>query len=151
MGGILGGTGGRTSGAFGATLRELYGPPTELPWGLRIPAANRIMPYHDMTQYPPETLFHPTFIYESLGALALFLVLFWLGSKHYKRLKQGDLLIGYLIGYAVIRFFTEMLRPDAWSLGVLAAAQVFSLIIIVLGTIVFLVRHRLNRSIGTSN
>ncbi|MEA3310146.1 MAG: prolipoprotein diacylglyceryl transferase [Chloroflexota bacterium] len=134
---------GQAIGRWGNYInRELYGPPTELPWGLRIPATHRIMPYSDMTQYPPETLFHPTFLYESLAALALFLILFWLGTKRYARLKAGDLLTGYLVGYAIIRFFTEMLRPDAWTMGSLAAAQVFSLIIIGCGVIFFAIRHR---------
>ncbi|HEY89116.1 MAG TPA: prolipoprotein diacylglyceryl transferase [Thermoflexia bacterium] len=134
---------GQAIGRWGNYInRELYGPPTELPWGLRIPAAHRIMPYNDMTQYPPETLFHPTFLYESLAALTLFLILFWLGTKQSARLKSGDILIGYLVGYAIIRFFTEMLRPDAWQMGSLAAAQVFSLIIIGLGAIFFALRHR---------
>ncbi len=121
--------------------QELYGPPTELPWGVVIPPQNRIAPYTDLTTYPPETLFHPTFLYESLAALLLFLILFYIGSKRYERLKTGDLLVSYLIGYAVIRFFTEMLRPDAWRIGPLAAAQLFSIIFVVFGIALLLVRH----------
>ncbi len=133
---------GQSIGRWGNYMnRELYGPPTNLPWGLEIPQNHRIIPYTDMNQYPPETLFHPTFLYESLAALALFLILFWIGAKHYRRLKEGDLLISYLIGYATIRFFTEMLRPDAWTIGKLAAAQIFSLIFIIGGIIALVVRH----------
>jgi phosphatidylglycerol:prolipoprotein diacylglycerol transferase len=121
--------------------QELYGPPTELPWGVVIPPQNRIAPYTDLTTYPLDTLFHPTFLYESLAALLLFLILFYIGAKRYERLKLGDLLVGYLIGYAVIRFFTEMLRPDAWRIGPLAAAQLFSIIFVVFGIVLLLVRH----------
>lgn len=134
---------GQAIGRWGNFInRELYGPPTTLPWGVLIPAENRIMPYTNLALYPPDTLFHPTFLYESLAALALFLVLFLLGVKRYERLHPGDLLVGYLIGYAVIRFFTEMLRPDAWTIGVLAAAQIFSLVLIV-GGAAFLIARRL--------
>ena len=134
---------GQAIGRWGNFInRELYGPPTTLPWGVLIPAENRIIPYTNMTLYPPDTLFHPTFLYESLAALVLFLALFLLGMKRYEKLQQGDLLVGYLIGYAVIRFFTEMLRPDAWTIGSLAAAQVFSLVFIV-GGVAFLVTRRL--------
>lgn len=134
---------GQAIGRWGNFINhELYGPPTTLPWGVIIPAENRIIPYTNMTLYPPDTLFHPTFLYESLAALVLFLALFLLGMKRYEKLHQGDLLVGYLIGYAVIRFFTEMLRPDAWTIGSLAAAQVFSLVFIV-GGIAFLVARRL--------
>ncbi len=121
--------------------RELYGPPTNLPWGVLIPPENRIMPYTNLTLYPPDTRFHPTFLYESLGAFVLFLTLFTLAVKLHGRLKDGDLLAGYLIGYATIRFFTEMLRPDAWEMGDLAAAQVFSLIFIAIGAVFLVIRH----------
>lgn len=121
--------------------QELYGPATDLPWGVVIPLQNRIAPYTDLETYPLDTLFHPTFLYESLAALLLFVILFYLGSKRYERLKTGDLLVGYLIGYAVIRFFTEMLRPDAWRVGPLAAAQLFSIIFVVFGVLLLLVRH----------
>lgn len=134
---------GQAIGRWGNFInRELYGPPTTLPWGVLIPAENRIIPYTNMMQYPADTLFHPTFLYESLAALALFLALFWLGIKHYEKLHRGDLLVGYLMGYAVIRFFTEMLRPDAWTIGSLAAAQIFSLVFIVLGAAFLITRRR---------
>ena len=56
--------------------QELYGPPTGVSWwGLRIDAAHRIDIYRDMTLYPESTLFHPTFLYESLWSLALFITL----------------------------------------------------------------------------
>ena len=133
---------GQAIGRWGNFInRELDGPPTTLPWGVLIPPANRIMPYTNLALYPPDTLFHPTFLYESLAALALFLVLFLLGVKRYEKLHSGDLLVGYLIGYAVIRFFTEMLRPDAWTIGALAAAQIVSLIFIVTGATFLIVRR----------
>ncbi|MEA3396367.1 MAG: prolipoprotein diacylglyceryl transferase [Chloroflexota bacterium] len=137
---------GQAIGRWGNYINlELYGPPTDLPWGLLIPQWYRIIPYTDPMLYPPDTLFHPTFLYESLGALALFLILFLMGTKYAARLKAGDLLAGYLIGYSVIRFFTEMLRPDAWQMGTLAAAQIFSLVFIALGVIFLVARHRSGR------
>lgn len=140
---------GQSIGRWGNYVNiELYGPPTNLPWGLIIPAEHRILPYTDLATYPLDTRFHPTFLYESLATLVLFLVLFVIWAKRYARLKQGDLVVGYFIGYAVIRFFTEMLRPDAWRMGQLAAAQVFSLIFIACGVILLVVRHRLfNRNV----
>ena len=133
---------GQAIGRWGNYMnRELYGPPTTLPWGLNIPAPYRIAPYNDMTRYPPEVRFHPTFLYESLGALVLFFILFTLGAKHYERLKEGDLVLGYLLGYAVIRFFTEMLRPDAWRMGALATAQVIALVLGGVSLVLLVVRH----------
>lgn len=133
---------GQAIGRWGNYMnRELYGPPTTLPWGLRIPAVYRIPPYTDLTKYPPDTLFHPTFLYESLGALIVFLVLFGLAVRYRDRLKEGDLLVGYLMGYSIVRFGVEFLRPDAWKIGTIAAAQLFSLGFIVLGLIFLVVRH----------
>ncbi len=138
---------GQAIGRWGNYMnRELYGPPTDLPWGLIIPPDYRIAPYNDLSRYPPETRFHPTFLYESLAALILFFILFTLGAKHYKRLKEGDLILGYLLGYAVIRFFTEMLRPDAWRMGALATAQLIALIVGSISLVLLLIRHWGDRS-----
>ncbi|MFP4394369.1 MAG: prolipoprotein diacylglyceryl transferase [Anaerolineales bacterium] len=136
---------GQAIGRWGNYMnRELYGPPTTRPWGLQIPQQHRFPPYHDMSQYPPETLFHPTFLYESLAALLLCLGLLWIATRYRKKLKEGDLLLGYLMGYAVIRFFTEMLRPDAWMITgtPLAAAQLVAILFFILAGIVLFFRHR---------
>jgi len=137
---------GQAIGRWGNYInRELYGPPPTLPWGLRIPALYRIAPYNDMTQYPEDILFHPTFFYESLGALIVCLLLLWVADKYRGRLKEGDLLVGYLMGYSIVRFFIEFLRPDAWMMGSIAAAQVFALLFLVGGAIFLVARHRLSR------
>ncbi len=135
---------GQSIGRWGNFINmELYGPPTTLPWGLRILREHRIMPYSDMAAYPPDTLFHPTFLYESLAAFGLCLLLIWISTRYRHKLKAGDVLIGYLIGYAVIRFFTEFLRPDAWMMGRLAAAQVFALVLFFGGMLILGIRHKL--------
>jgi phosphatidylglycerol:prolipoprotein diacylglycerol transferase len=136
---------GQSIGRWGNYMnRELYGPPTTLPWGLKIPPLNRIESYNDMTQYPPDTLFQPTFLYESLATLALCILLIWIALRFKAQLREGDLVFGYLMGYAVVRFFTEFLRPDAWMMGSLAAAQVFALLFFGLGLLVLVGRRLLN-------
>lgn len=133
---------GQSIGRWGNYInRELYGPPTTLPWGLKIPEFYRITPYRDMAQYPESTLFHPTFLYESLAALILCLVLLWIADKYQNKRREGDLLVGYLMGYSIIRFFTEFLRPDAWMMGSLATAQIVALVFIITGAIFLAVRH----------
>jgi prolipoprotein diacylglyceryltransferase len=47
----------------------------------------------------------------------------------------------YLIWYPLGRFWVEMLRPDAWRIGVLATAQWFSLAGIAIGITGLLVNH----------
>lgn len=102
--------------------RELYGPPTDLAWGLRIPLEYRVPPYTDIGQYPLDTLFHPNFLYESVANLLLCVGLILLADRFRDRLKSGTLLAGYLIGYSVIRFLMDYLRTDRTSAQELAIA-----------------------------
>jgi phosphatidylglycerol:prolipoprotein diacylglycerol transferase len=133
---------GQTIGRWGNFInQELYGPPTELPWGLIIDPAHRIVPYNDLTTYPPDTLFHPTFLYESLWCLLLFVTLALISHEFKDRLLEGDLLLGYVIGYPLGRFFIEYFRPDAWMIGPIAAAQLFAIFAVIGGTVVLVVRH----------
>jgi phosphatidylglycerol---prolipoprotein diacylglyceryl transferase len=94
--------------------QELYGPPTTLPWGLRIDPQFRIGPYGDLAAFPEATRFHPLFLYESLWNAIGFGLLFWASRRYAERLRPGDLLLLYLIWYPVGRFFIEFLRTDSW-------------------------------------
>lgn len=94
--------------------QELYGPPTTLPWGLRIDPAHRIAPYDNLARYPDSTRFQPLFLYESLWNLAGFGVLYWISRRFGRQLKPGDLALCYLIWYPLGRFFIEFLRTDSW-------------------------------------
>jgi phosphatidylglycerol:prolipoprotein diacylglycerol transferase len=131
----LGGPGlalGQAIGRWGNFInQELYGPPTGSSWfGVRIEGLG-------------DTLFHPTFLYESLWCLALFIVLAVLSRKLEEDLRPGDIFAGYAIGYGVGRFWIEeFFRPDAWIAGPLAAAQWVGLILIAVGVAVVIVQHR---------
>ena len=122
--------------------QELYGPPTDFSWGLLIDPAHRIAPYNDLTAYPADILFHPTFLYESLWCLLLFITLASIAHKFKDRLLRGDIILGYVIGYPLGRFFIEYFRPDAWMIGPIAAAQLFAIICILGGVTLLIVRHR---------
>jgi phosphatidylglycerol:prolipoprotein diacylglycerol transferase len=133
---------GQAIGRWGNFInQELYGPPTDLPWGLIIDPAHRIAPYNDLTTYPLDTLFHPTFLYESLWCLLLFIALALIAHKLKDRLLEGDVLLGYIVGYPLGRFFIEYLRPDAWMIGPIAAAQLFAIFAVVGGVTALVVRH----------
>lgn len=88
--------------------QELFGRPTDLPWGLEIDPARR----------PPEHLdaatFHPTFLYESLWNLVLCLALIRLDRTG--RLRPGRLFAAYVAGYFLARLGLELLRVDPASL-----------------------------------
>jgi phosphatidylglycerol:prolipoprotein diacylglycerol transferase len=114
--------------------QELYGPPTDLPWGITITNVNqRIPPYDDLTLYPLEATFHPVFLYESLWNLVGFALIMGLGRKYARKLLNGDIFSFYLIWYSTGRALIESLRPDAWTLSGIPTAQIFSLILILVG------------------
>jgi phosphatidylglycerol:prolipoprotein diacylglycerol transferase len=94
--------------------QELYGPPTDLPWGLRIDPNRRIPPYDDLAAYPETVRFHPLFLYESAWNLLGFILLFWLSRRFASRLRDGDITLMYLIWYPFGRFWIEFLRTDSW-------------------------------------
>jgi phosphatidylglycerol:prolipoprotein diacylglycerol transferase len=94
--------------------QELYGPPTTLPWGLRIDPSHRIPPYNNLAEYPESTRFHPLFLYESLWNFLGFFLIFWISRRFGAQLKDGDILLLYLIWYPGGRFFIEFLRTDSW-------------------------------------
>lgn len=142
---------GQAIGRWGNFInQELYGPPTTLPWGVIIAPQHRIAQYADLVRYPPDTLFHPTFLYESVLALLLFATLAVVHLKLKDRLLRGDVVLGYLIGYSIVRFFVEYFRPDAWMIGKIAAAQLFAIILALVATAVIIIRHLLAGPARTS-
>jgi len=123
--------------------QELYGPPTDLPWGITITNVNqRIPPYNDLTTYPLTTLFHPDFLYESIWNLIGFGLMMWIGRKYAHKLLDGDMLSLYLIWYPVGRILVEMLRPDAWIVSGIPTAQIVSVILILIGVGLAIYRRR---------
>jgi len=120
--------------------QELYGGPTDLPWGIYI------APEHRLPELMGYERFHPTFFYESSLCFIGFLVLLYLARNWKKGRLWGDLLFLYGIIYGVIRFFIEgSFRPDAWLIGEVPAAQYVSLISIVVFGCIMVVRHKLSR------
>ena len=57
------------------------------------------------------------------------------------KLRDGDVLLGYIILYPLGRFFIEMFRPDAWTMGGLATAQWIAIFCVVGGSITLVLRH----------
>jgi phosphatidylglycerol---prolipoprotein diacylglyceryl transferase len=131
--------------------QELYGPSTNLPWGILITNANqRIAPYNDLTTYPlATTLFQPLFLYESVWNLVGFGLIMWLGRKYYSKLLDGDILSLYLIWYSLGRLLIEALRPDAWTVLGIPVAQIVSVVMILIGVGLMFYRRR-NQALATS-
>ena len=84
--------------------QELYGRPTDLPWGLEIDVAHRPGQYLDVATY------HPAFLYECLWNLGAFALLVWLDRRF--RLGHGRVLALYVMLYTLGRGWIENLRID---------------------------------------
>lgn len=124
--------------------QELYGPPTTLPWGLRIDATHRIKEYRDLSVYPESTRFHPLFLYESLWNFLGFAVIFWISRRFDKDLKPGDIALLYLIWYPLGRFFIEFLRTDSWFFPgtPFNVVHILSAIAVLGASVILYLRHR---------
>jgi prolipoprotein diacylglyceryl transferase len=88
--------------------QEVFGRPTDLPWGLEISPSRR------PAAYEAYSTFHPTFLYEGLWNLALVVLLIWLDRK--RVIRPGNLFVLYVFGYGVGRLWVESLRSDNASL-----------------------------------
>ncbi len=98
--------------------KELYGPPTDLPWGIEIPCQNRVAPYMCAEDgYGPETRFHPLFFYEFVWNTLLFGVLLLVWRRYRDRLYDGDILLMYFVGYPLGRFLLEFIRVEIAKVG----------------------------------
>ncbi len=112
---------------------ELYGSPTNLPWGLYIDPQYRLPQYQNVAYY------HPLFLYESLWNLGNMALLLWVSKRYRDRLLPGDVFLIYAIVYPVGRFLLEFLRLDAsmvagininqWIMAGIALISLFALIL----------------------
>lgn len=86
---------------------EAHGGPTDLPWAITVNGES----------------VHPTFLYESIWCMIIFILLSRLDKKdHFK----GHIICLYGIMYSFERFLVEALRTDSLMIGPLKMAQVIS-------------------------
>jgi len=116
--------------------QELYGPPTDLPWGIFIEPQYRLPGYKEFER------FHPLFLYESLWNLLNMGVLLWIGRKYKDKLKYGDLLLVYMIIYPVGRFLLEFIRLNSAEIGGINANQTMMVLVAILAAAWLFIRHR---------
>ena len=90
---------------------EAHGGPTDLPWAIMVNGQG----------------VHPTFLYESLWCLFLFI---FLSIKDSNRKFVGQTFLLYCILYSLERFFVEWLRTDSLMIGPFKQAQLLSLSVI---------------------
>jgi len=114
---------------------ELWGKPTDVPWGMVFPQA------------PDALARHPSQLYQfALEGVLLFIILWWFSAKPRPRMAVSGL---FLICYSVFRFAVEFVRePDA-QLGYVAfnwltMGQALSLPMAVAGLILMTIAYRRN-------
>jgi prolipoprotein diacylglyceryl transferase len=92
-------------GRFGNWFnQELFGRPTDLPWGLEID------PEHRPTGYEAFATFHPTFLYEAVWNVGVAALVIWADRRF--RLGHGRAFAVYVAAYCLGRAWIEMLRID---------------------------------------
>jgi len=117
--------------------QELFGGPTDLPWGLQIDP--EILRAHG---FPPDTLVHPTFLYELVWNLVMAGLLIALDRR--MRLGYGKLFCLYVFAYSLGRFWIEMVRVDHSEIILGQRLNVWSALLLGLGALIaFLILSRL--------
>lgn len=125
-------------GRFGNWFNhELFGLPTDLPWGLEIESDN--------VAFPPGlaegTLFHPTFLYEVIWNGLGVLFLLWIGRR--LQLQWGKLFAVYLIWYSAGRVLWESIRIDPSEIILGLRSNVWASILgVVVGIVILFVQTR---------
>lgn len=84
--------------------QELFGTPTDRPWGLEISPENR------PEAYLGSETFHPLFLYESLWNFLGVALLLWIDRRF--RIRVPGLFALYVAWYTFGRFFLELIRTD---------------------------------------
>lgn len=111
---------------------ELFGRPTDLPWGMYFP------------DDPQGVLRHPSQLYEAFFEGIVLFALLW--TLRNRRPFRGFHLSLYLIGYGTVRFLIEFVRqPDAQLgtvMGPFTMGQVLSTLMVALGCAVFALGKR---------
>ncbi|MDF2825480.1 MAG: prolipoprotein diacylglyceryl transferase [Mycobacterium sp.] len=96
--------------------QELYGRPTDLPWGMEIfyrVDPSGIIDVHSLngvSNGQVAAVVHPTFLYELICNLVVFALLLYVDKRF--RIGHGRLFALYVAGYCVGRFAVELMRDD---------------------------------------
>ena len=122
---------------------ELYGRPTDLPWGLTIhrwdASAGRALVGADGRAEVLGT-FHPTFLYELLWDVGVALLVIWADRRF--KLSHGRAFALYVAAYCAGRLWIETLRIDTAEHFFGLRLNVFTSIVVGLLAVAYLVWQR---------
>lgn len=86
------------------------------------------------------TYYLPTFLYESIWCLLGFIILLLI--RRLKYIKIGQTTAVYLIWYGIGRFIIEGIRTDSLLIGNFRQAQIISIIMVILGIVIFILKGK---------
>ena len=122
--------------------QELYGRPTDLPWGLQIfqrsDGSGVVNPHllNGVSTGQVYEVVHPTFLYELLWNLVVFFFLLWADRRF--RLGHGRLFALYVAAYCVGRFGVELMRSDTATLIAGIRVNSFTSTFVFIGAVVYM-------------
>ena len=96
---------------------------------------------------------HPTQLYESIGYLVIFLILFFIYKNNYKKLNDGFIFGLFLILLFTFRFFIEFLKEvqEPFEKGlILDMGQLLSVPFVIIGVILIVWSLKQNKSITST-
>ena len=86
---------------------------------------------------------HPTFLYECIWNVVGFIIMLFLRRRKYNKI--GEMTGFYMIWYSIGRLFIEHMRTDSLMLGPIKAAQLISLVFIIIGIIIIVKQKKGSR------
>jgi prolipoprotein diacylglyceryl transferase len=111
--------------------QELFGRPTDLPWGLEIDPVNRPEGYEQFAT------FHPTFLYEAIWLVGVAGLVAWADRRF--QLGHGRAFALYVAAYCVGRLGVELLRIDPVTTVGGIRLNVFTSVLVGVAAVVYLV------------
>jgi len=126
-------------GRFGNYFNyEAFGKPTNLPWKMFVPLQFRPPGYENFSY------FHPTFAYEAIWNVLVFVALYFIARKvDVSGSKRVGLLTGsYFVLYSIGRFFIEGIRLDSAFFGPFRGDQLTAVLLIILGLVIIFKAER---------
>ena len=134
--------------------QELFGSPTDLPWGLEIDEAHRPAQHLDVAT------FHPAFLYEAVWNLLLCGLLLSLDRRRMRHSvptlftnprrvsRPGSLLAVYVCGYGIGRLWIEAVRIDPASLVWGVRVNIWVSLVLIVGSALYMLLTRGRASPG---
>jgi len=119
---------------------EIIGRPADVPWAFIFTRVDNV----------PR---HPTQLYESIGYLILFIILFLIYKNKYKKLNDGFIFGLFLILLFTFRFFVEFFKEvqEPFEKGlILDMGQLLSVPFIIIGIILIVVSLKKNKSVAST-